>query len=85
MSRITGRIWNFMRKSLSIPSKEDHFIGRDHLGNAYYEKLAGQLMFRSQQTLHSFQPFVTCNANIGNNGPCNHDLLPYRPYVRVRD
>lgn len=40
MSRITGRIWNFMRKSLRIPSKEDHFIGRDHLGNVYYEKLA---------------------------------------------
>lgn len=82
MSRITGRIWHFMRKSLRIPSKEDHFIGRDHLGNVYYEKLAGQLMFRSQKALHSFQPFVTCNTNIGNNAPCNHDLLPY---VRVRD
>lgn len=44
---IIARIWHGLQKSLTRESQVVKMVGEDHLGNKYFEKLAGQSLASS--------------------------------------
>lgn len=39
---IFGWLWNIFKNSLGSFKQKTEVVGRDHLGNTYYEKFAGK-------------------------------------------